>query len=165
MYLFADDTKIFRTIKSIDDCKLLQNDLDNLQLWSDNWLLQFHPNKCQVLTLGNSKFNFDYSLPDNTSNTRKVLDYVKEAKDLGVIIDTRLSFDAHINNKTNKANSILGIIRRSYTHLDESILMILYKALVRPYLEYANTIWHPYKKKTSPQSKTFRGERLSLYPY
>ena len=36
---FADDTKIFRDISSIDDCNMLQQDLINLQKWSDVWLL------------------------------------------------------------------------------------------------------------------------------
>lgn len=54
-YLFADDTKIFREIKSPNDEEKLQNDLDELQKWSDTWLLKFHPNKCKVLTVSNRK--------------------------------------------------------------------------------------------------------------
>ena len=50
-YLFADDTKIFREIKSPNDEEKLQNDLDELHKWSDTWLLKFHPNKCKVLTI------------------------------------------------------------------------------------------------------------------
>jgi hypothetical protein len=50
-----------------------------------------------------------------------------------------------MNKKTNKANIIMGLIRRILTFLDEEILLLLYKALVR--LEYVNTIWNPYKIK------------------
>jgi hypothetical protein len=54
-YLFADDTKIFKEIKSPNDEGKLQNDLDELQKWSDTWLLNLHPNKCKVLTVSNRK--------------------------------------------------------------------------------------------------------------
>ena len=50
--MFADDTKIFRTIKSTDDIAALQRDLIKHEEWSNTWLLKFHPDKCKVLTLG-----------------------------------------------------------------------------------------------------------------
>ena len=40
--MFADDTKLFRTVKSIDDCNILQNDLDTLSQWTNEWLLSFN---------------------------------------------------------------------------------------------------------------------------
>ena len=70
-----------------------------------------------------------------------------EEKDLGVTIDSELSFEAHMDDKINKANGILGLIRRTFTYLDKDILLTLYKALVRPHLEYANTLWKPRAKK------------------
>ena len=53
-YLFADDTNIFREIKT-EDRKYLQDDLDKLQQWSDTWLLKFHPNKCKVMSISNKR--------------------------------------------------------------------------------------------------------------
>ena len=50
-YLFADDTKIFRVINSLDDQHILQNDLVKLENWSDKWLLKFHPEKCKLFTI------------------------------------------------------------------------------------------------------------------
>ena len=46
----------------------------------------------------------------------------------------------------NKANRLFGIIRRSFCALDNNSFTLLYKAIVRPHLEYAATIWNPYKK-------------------
>ena len=51
VYMFADDTKIFNIIKSSEDQEILQNDLDSLSVWSDKWLLKFHPGKCKVMHL------------------------------------------------------------------------------------------------------------------
>ena len=67
-------------------------------------------------------------------------------KDLGVTIDNKLSFKQHVTNCTNKANKILGIIRRSFDHLTEKMFVQLYKALVRPILEYGHAVWQPQHK-------------------
>ena len=48
-----------------------------------------------------------------------------------------------ISSKISKANNILGAIRRSFSYLDETTLLQLYTALVRPILEYANPVWSP----------------------
>ena len=68
-------------------------------------------------------------------------------KDIGIYVDQHLTFDTHIETKVNKANSIMGIIRRSFTYLDEEIFRLLFKALVRPHLEYVQLVWCPYLKK------------------
>ena len=52
LYLFADDTKVFRHIKSQADIEQLQDDVDNLVTWSKTWLLRFHPDKCVSISLG-----------------------------------------------------------------------------------------------------------------
>ena len=45
----------------------------------------------------------------------------------------------------NKANSIMGLIRRIYAHLDEQSFKYLFQALVRPHIEYAEAVWSPFK--------------------
>ena len=60
-----------------------------------------------------------------------------------MLFDERLSFKEEISTRVNKANSIAGIIRRSFVYLDEITFCLLFKALVRPHLEYAVNIWNP----------------------
>ena len=67
--------------------------------------------------------------------------------DLGVTVDSGLDFDQHINQKVNKATSILAVIRRSYHFLNEQTFLPLYKSLVRSHLEYAVPVWCPCKIK------------------
>ena len=74
------------------------------------------------------------------------LENVNHIKDLGVIIDNRLNFNEHINDKIKKANSMLGIIKRNFKYMDKFTFLTLYKSLVRSHLEYAGSIWSPYKK-------------------
>ena len=89
VYLFADDTKIYKEIYNETDCDLLQNDLNNLVEWTDESLLKFHPDKCVSMRIGKSKTaNREYTI--GTDNHK--LKQVQEEKDIGVIIDSQLSF-------------------------------------------------------------------------
>ena len=71
----------------------------------------------------------------------------EEETDLGVTIDSKLTFDAHISNKINKVTKMIRIIRRTYQIIDMDTFLPLYKCMVRPHLDYANFIWYPNKKK------------------
>ena len=89
---------------------------------------------------------------------------VNSEKDIGVTIDTNLSFEQHIQNQVNKANRNLGIIRRSFKYLDMETFCLLYKALVRPHLEYAASVWSPYKKKDIDSIENVQRRATKLIP-
>ena len=140
LYMFADDTKLFRTIKTNDDQCILQDDLEELTAWSTKWLLTFHPDKCKVMHLGKPlEEQFKCTLHDGSIIHE--LGYTSEEKDIGVIIDSNLEFDKHVYFKVNKANSTMAVIRRSFQKLDGDTFVPLYKALVRTHLDYACCIW------------------------
>ena len=90
------------------------------------------------------KKSFDtqyHILHDDKINILEKLDFIN---DLGVTLNNNLSFKDHISQKINKAYSILGI-KRNFIYMDESGFILLYKSMVRPHLEYANSVWCPYK--------------------
>ena len=135
--IFADDTKIFgpSTKHSV-----LQADLLKLMEWSAIWQLYFNITKCSALYIGKNNERHVYYTDANKTNK---LDTTTQEKDLGVIFTENLKFDEHINNAVKKANKMVGLIRRSFEYLDANMFLKLYKAIVRPHLEYANVIWHP----------------------
>ena len=93
----------------------------------------------------------------DTEGNKTVLTLVKEEKDLGVKFDECLNFATHISEVITKGNQRIGLIRRSFTFMNKQIFLTLYKALVRPLLEYCNTIWHPlYKKENEGLEKVQR---------
>ena len=143
--LFADDAKIFRNVHIRDEASnlKLQKDLDNLYQWSQKWQLPFNTSKCKVLHLGHNNPCHQYKM-----NGQK-LQMIEEEKDLGVVIDNELKFHNHTSTVVKKANSKLGLIKKSFACLDESILPTLYTSLVRPHLEYGNSIWGPHYKVDS----------------
>ena len=76
----------------------------------------------------------------------RILENKSELKDLGTLIDEHLKFSNHIAEKVNKANQIMGLIQRTFVHLDMYNFNALYKSLVRPHLEYGNIIGSPFLK-------------------
>ena len=49
--LFADDCLLYRVVRSVADAAKLQQDLDQLQEWESTWLMEFNPDKCEVLRI------------------------------------------------------------------------------------------------------------------
>jgi hypothetical protein len=145
VYLFADDTKLYKEINNIEDSIIFQNDLDKVNNWSNKWLLRFHPDKCKIMKFGKKEDNYIYNL--TTNNIVTTIKETSEEKDLGVTFDQQLSFETHIHNKIATANKMFNIIRRSYKFLDVVTFIPLYKSMVRSHLDYASTVWHPMTTK------------------
>ena len=141
--MFADDVKLYHRVRSTFDCGELQSDLDSLSRWSADWMLRLNPAKCFAftLTLKTSPVHHPYSIGGS------VLERVSEVRDLGVILDTKLNFSAHINQTISKANRALGVLIRSFqTGLPhkkfcKKTLQATYFANVRSILEYGCVIW------------------------
>ena len=94
--------------------------------------MKFHPDKCHVLTLGkfsDIKHAHRYIMEENE------LQHVFIEKDLGVLVNFNLSFEDHIAEKVKKANSMLGLIKRSLKFLRTSGFTLMYTAIVCPHVE------------------------------
>ena len=97
------------TLDSSRDVCAVQADIDSLFQWSEEWQLKLNPAKCKVLTL--------------TPRTKPVigvytigreeLERVQEMRDLGVLIDKKLTFGAHVESVVKRGNRALGLLMRS----------------------------------------------------
>jgi len=83
----------------------------------------------------------------NTANGPVALAWSESERDLGVMVNSKLTFSEEISSRVKKANTIMGVIRRTFTYLNPKIFLCLYKSLVRPHLEYASSVWSPKWKK------------------
>jgi hypothetical protein len=156
--LFADDAKLFSEVMNEDQWKRMAEDLKELQKWADKWQLIFNAKKCKVMHLGGNNKKYDYIM----DNIR--LEEVDVEKDLGVWIDDQLKLSTHIENQVKKANKIIGLIRRSFTHLDKDGLCTLYKSLVRSHLEYANVVTYPQYEKDAKLLENVQRRATRLVP-
>ena len=114
------------------------------QRWNElaqTWQMQFNTNTCEVMRVGHRNEKAIY----NTSKHR--LEEVEYEKDLGVLIHRKLTVSNYCAVSVKKANQMTGHIYRTGTHRSVQTVVPLYKALVRPYLEYYSLVWSPYLKK------------------
>ena len=139
--LFADDTIAYITVTS--DENTLQEDLDKLAIWEEKWMMKFHPDKCQVLSVTKNKTPIikNYLLHSHT------LEHVTSAKYLGVTITSDLKWENHIRNICLKANKTIGFLKRNLNISNSAIKEKAYISLVRPTVEYASALWDPHLQK------------------
>lgn len=138
--MFADDTKIFKEIKSAADADLLQKDLSNLESWSTASGLLFNKNKCHAQSITRKTKPVITTYKMNESNLKST----RCERDLGVWVSSDLTWTKQILDQNARANKLLGYIRRN-TRCIRSIAVrkSIYLALVRSNLSYATQIWCP----------------------
>ena len=139
--LFADDSALYRTIKSPEDHNILQEDLNNLQVWEREWSMQFHPQKCQLLRV-TTKHDINISKHNYVIHGH-VIEAVEEAKYLGVTINHKMCWNTHINNICQKANNTLNFINRNFKSCPQKNKQQLYTSQ-RTLVEFSSSVWDVY---------------------
>ncbi|CAM5166280.1 unnamed protein product [Natator depressus] len=137
----ADDTKLGGIANLEKDQDIIQEDLDDLVNWSNSNRMKFNSEECKVIRLGTNNKNFRYKLGTHQ------LEIMEEEKDLGVLVDHRMTMSHQCDMAVKKDNAVLGCIRRGISSRDKEVLVPLYKALVRPHLEYCVQFWSSTFKK------------------
>ena len=82
-----------------------------------------------------------------------VLCRTTQEKDLGVTFRADMKFSEQCGIAASKGNKILGLIMRTIMYNEKRIIVPLYKAIVRPHLEYCIQAWRPYCKKGHRQAR------------
>lgn len=140
--MFADDVKIFRKIMNLNDARLLQNDINEIAKWCMNNRLSLNTNKCYVMST-TRKLNINvHCFSYNINGTPLIR--VDSFRDLGVIFDSKHTFESHINLITSKSFKMLGFISRSLNKFKNmKTYLILYNTYVRSIIEYCSAVWSP----------------------
>ena len=144
MKMFADDTKLWCKISSESDSHLLQQDLDTLANWSQDWLLKFNPDKCKIMHVGHD-FKTRYYIKDNQDPVE--LQIIQKERDIGVHSINNLKPSTHCLRSAAKARRIIGMVCRNFKKLYNNNFLLIYKTHIRPHLEYCVQAWSPHLSK------------------
>jgi len=118
----------------------------------------FNVSKCKVMHTGPRNTNCSYFA------NGQLLNSVTEHKDLWMIISNNLKVDDHCHYACNKANKMLAMIKRTIKHTNISVMVQLYKSLVRPHLKYCSPVWSPYYSKDKVMLESAQHRFTRLFP-
>ena len=141
--LFADDTSIFTVVHDPHTAALdMNHDLNLIKLWAHNWRMSFNPdpNK-KAVEVTFSKKRIPMNHPPIFFNDIPVKK-VQEHKHLGIILDSKLSFNSHIKSIISKSRQGIGMLRFLSKYLPRHTLNDIYKLYIRPHLDYGDVIYH-----------------------
>ena len=141
---FVDDSKTFLTfpVSSINcSIEAIEDDLQRIFQWCCNHSLLINPEKTKMLIVGSRQMMKQIQTPPNINFISKNLIPITEVKDLGVFLDSFLSYDKHIQALSSSCISKLGQINRVKNLFDQKTLAMIIDTLVMSKINYCSSIW------------------------
>ena len=141
--LFADDTSLFTVVEDPNTAASdMNHDLDRIKQWAYDWRMSFNPDPLkQAVEIRFTRRKSDIDHPVILFNNTPVKK-VDEHKHLGIILDSKLTFSAHIKAVISKTRKGIGMLKYLSSYLPRHTLNELYKLYVRPHLDYGDVIYH-----------------------
>ena len=122
----------------ITTAKTLNDDLEQINLWSHKWIVDFSAKKTKTITFSNKRIKVNH--PNLYLNNVKIKE-TDNHKHLGLILSQNGKWQDHLEYITEKAHKRLYILSNLRFNLDRNTLQTLYFSYVRPILEYGNVVW------------------------
>ena len=139
--MFADD-KLFSTVTDPNvAANKINNDLHNISTWAYQWKMNFNSDTSkqahEVLFSRKVKVTAHPQLVFNNNPVHETA----TQKHFRIFLDFKLNFQVHFENMLNKVNKTIGLLRKLQNTLPRPSLLIIYKSLIRPHLDYDDVIY------------------------
>ena len=114
--------------------------------------------KCKCIHIGFGIMDEEYKMED------AVLGRTTQEKDSGVTFSADMKVSEQCGIAASKGNKILGLIRRTIIYKEKQLIVPLYKAIVRPHLEYCIQAWRSYRKKDIEKLERIQRRATKMIP-
>ena len=139
--IFADDTSLFSKVLNPTSGTILNRDMGRISTWANQWKMSFNPDTSkQAVEVYFSKKKTPTIQPPIHFNGIPIT-VEPYQKHLGLLLDNKLNFNDHLNNKISNVNKITGLISRLRPLLPLNTLLTIYKSFARPHLDYADIVY------------------------
>ena len=140
LFLFADDMSLIIKSKTYNQLQQkINNDLSLIYKWLKNNRLVLNYKKTNYMIMGSPKESSIMNIKPKINDIP--IERVFSTKILGLHIDNNLKYDKHLNKLCKELNSKSYLIKRLKSFLSENILNFIYKAIIRPKLQYGCVVW------------------------
>ena len=148
--LFADGTSLFTVVKDKNEsANILNNDLQSISTRVYNWQMLFNPHSSklaqEVLFSRKKKIQIHPTISLNNVQVERG----SYQRHLGILLDEKLNFKQHIDSAISKVNKGISVIKKLRHNLPRKSLVTIYKAFLRPLIDYGDIIYN------QPQNKPF----------
>ena len=140
--IFADDSSIFSLILDHIRCSIeLNSDMQKVSEWAHQWKMSFNPDPSKQAVEVYFTRRLNPPDPPEIYFNNAAIATQDHQKHLGLILDQELAFDRHLDEKINKANRGIALIRRLREFLPRDSLVTIYKSHVRSHLDYGDVVY------------------------
>jgi len=137
---YADDGKCFVSLADSDSSGQLQTAVSAGLVYLRSLQLDLCLSKCFVLHFGHPYPNSVLTV-DGT-----VIKAVPHERDLGVIVDSKLTFRPHYEAVVKRAFSWMHLFRRCFETRDRNFLHEMFEKILVPMLMYVSPVWSPHQQ-------------------
>ena len=138
---FADDTRLVHGIYTEEDSLAFQEDLDKVYAWAEEIGMTFNAGKFELLRFWMHRDrdpDILYMAPDGGPIEEK-----DSLRDLGVMINTDLTFSGQIYKVVESGRRMAGWVLRTFRRQGKQLMLTLLRTLVQPRLDYCSQLWSP----------------------
>jgi len=147
--IFADDTTLLTNLKMFKSTyektiSIINKELEKVSIWLRANKLSLNSEKTKAMLFCMPQKSVEY--PNIYINEAKI-NFVKEFKFLGIVVDSTVKLKAHVDMISVKISKVVGILNKLKHFLPASALFTIYNALVFPYLNYGTLMWQRHCNK------------------
>ena len=140
--LFADDKSHSSVVKNVNEtAKKLNKDLENISKWNYHWKMSFNPDPTKMAKEVLFSRKKSKVIHPNLTFIGKDVHSSFFQKHIGLVLDLKLNLDMHLKEKISIVNNNIVLLRKVRCSIHRKPLLSIYKAFLRPHLDYCDIIY------------------------